>query len=98
MEQDYFTLATLATIGGSAAGVRIFVEYTKDYVGALFPTRWGKMQKRMYALLVSYLTVYGVALLTNTLAETWFAHIFNGVLVAVMAGAMQKPKAEDETR
>lgn len=99
-DQQFYTLAFLATYGGATSAVRLFVEYTKQFVGKAWQSmgyKWTDLHKFAYALIVAYFLVYGVAVITNTLGNgMWFAHIFNGPLVAVVAGAMQKPKGEEK--
>jgi hypothetical protein len=93
-DQQFYTLTFLATYGGATSAVRLFVEYTKDILGdAWFTTTGRQMNVFLYALVVAYALVYGTSYLTNTLGNgMWFAHIFNGPMVAIVAGAMQKPK------
>lgn len=87
---EWFTVAILATTLGSAAALRLFVEYTKGMLDGLWMRITGKhAQTFVYALIVAYILVYGVSFLTGTLnAQTAFANIFNGPLVAVLAKFM----------
>jgi hypothetical protein len=93
-QQQFYTLAFLATYGGAASAVRLFVEYSKSFVGDAWRKATGQeFNTFLYALLVAYFLVYGTGYLTGTLRDgMWFAHIFNGPMVAIVAGAMQKPK------
>jgi len=83
-----FTVEMLATLAGAIFAVRLVVEYTKEFVD-----RWtgGKLPTFLYALSVAYFVIYGASALTHQLSGgMWFAHLFNGFLIAVGAGVMQK--------
>jgi hypothetical protein len=91
-DSQFYTLAFLATYGGATSALRLYVEYTKGFVGEWFTAATGReFNTFVYALFVSYVLVYGTGALTDTLGKgMWFAHIFNGLAVAVVAGAMQR--------
>ncbi len=83
-----FTVEMLATLAGAIFAVRLVVEYTKEFID-----KWtaGRLPTFIYALGVSYLVIYGAGALLQQLGDgMWFAHLFNGFLIAVGAGVMQK--------
>lgn len=89
-----FTPEMLGTLAGAVLAVRLVVEYTKEYVDQWTNRR---LPTFLYAVLVAYVSLYGSgAILGNLGHGMWFAHLFNGVVVAVTSGIMQKsgPKAE----
>lgn len=87
---ELFTVETLATLAGAILAVRLVVEYLKEFVDKLTN---GLLPTFLLALLVAYIALYGSGALLGTLGGgMWFAHLFNGFLVAVAAGTMQKPK------
>jgi hypothetical protein len=66
--------------------LRVWVEYTKDYVDRL---TGGRLPTFAYAWIMAYVILYGVGALTRTLGGgMWFVHIFNGPLLAVAAGVL----------
>jgi hypothetical protein len=85
-----FTPEILGTLAGAVIAVRLIVEYTKEYVD-----QWtgGKLPTFFYAVLVAYVAIFGSGAILHGLGNgMWFAHLFNGPLIAVVAGIMQKDK------
>jgi hypothetical protein len=87
---ELMTPTTLATFAGAVLVTRLIVEHTKGFVddatGRGLPTF-------LYAVLVAYTALYGASAILGTLGGgMWFAHIFNGFIVAIAAGVMEKRK------
>ena len=84
-----FTPEILATLAGAVIAVRLVVEYSKEFVDKWTEKR---LPTFLYAVLMAYVVLYGAGAILGQLGNgMWFAHLFNGFLVAVAAGVMKKP-------